>query len=398
MTLRTRLFFLLLCCSTIIVEPASARQVRPANDAYDFETTPRGGPINPMRQRIVLTGPWPVRVPQDPGNELSGVEWAETMGRQLFSDKTLSGNGAVSCATCHKESRGFTDGLAVAQGIGKHVRNTQGLLNAGLQSWFGWDGGTDSLWAASLRPMLSDIEMGGNIESIAAALRKQTDLVNTLGTELSLMPDAMDDESIVVLAAKAIGAYLRTLSSPPTTFDAYREALQKRDMQALEQYPASAKRGMVTFFGDANCWICHFGPDFSNGEFHDIGRPFFTGVGQVDPGRYTGIDRVKADRYNLLGRFSTITHHSETRRIKSVKQTQSNFGQWRTPSIRNLTLTAPYMHDGSLETLRDVVDFYADMDVTRLHVKGESLLQPLDLDESGREDLVRFLETLSPSQ
>ena len=80
-----------------------------------------------------------------------------------------------------------------------------------------------------------------------------------------------------------------------------------------------------------------------------------------------------------------------------MKLTQSNFGQWRTPSLRNLTLTAPYMHDGSLATLKEVVDYYSDIDPARLHSKGESILKPLDLDEKSRLDLVKFLETLSPA-
>ena len=109
--------------------------------------------------RIRLHGPWPVPVPPDPGNEYSGLAWAEEAGRLLFSDSGLSGNNAISCASCHQVKSGFSDRRAVAIGSKVHFRNTQTLLNAGLQKWFGWDGGTDSLWAATLRPLLSNIEM-----------------------------------------------------------------------------------------------------------------------------------------------------------------------------------------------------------------------------------------------
>ena len=90
-------------------------------------------------------GPWPVTVPQDPGNELSGLQWAEQLGEKLFRDTDLSGNRSIACITCHLPAKGFADGLSVAVGAETHVRNTQGLFNAGLQRWFGWDGGADSL-------------------------------------------------------------------------------------------------------------------------------------------------------------------------------------------------------------------------------------------------------------
>ena len=146
---------------------------------------------------------------------------------------------------------------------------------------------------------------------------------------------------------------------------------------------------------DANCHVCHFGPNFSNGEFHDTGRSFFTGVGQVDPGRYTGIKRVRQDPYNLPGRYNGTEVDHEIIKTRTVKLGQVNFGQWRTPSLRNLTTTAPYMHDGSIESIRAVVDSYADIDPDRLHSNGESILKPLNLSEQDRRDLVAFLESLS---
>ena len=119
-------------------------------------------------------------------------------------------------------------------------------------------------------------------------------------------------------------------------------------------------------------------------------------MGAVDPGRYTGIQRLRADRYNLLGSHNGTGSEHEKRKTRTVTLGQSNFGQWKTPSLRNLTLTAPYMHDGSIATLRGVVDAYADIDPDRLHNEGEALLKPLDLSDSQRNDLVEFLKTLSP--
>lgn len=348
------------------------------------------------RLRIESLGPWPLDPPTDAGNEFSGLEWAQQLGAKLFFDKRLSGDGSISCASCHLPSLDFSDGLSVGEGVARHVRNTQGLLNAGFQRWFGWDGGADSLWAASLRPMLSDIEMGGDIETIARRLRDDESFTAALReAEIGEQGEKFSDESLVVVAGKIIAAYIRTLVSPATAFDRYRRALLEDDQVGQQAYPADAKRGLKIFLGEANCSVCHFGPNFSNGEFHDTGRPFFTGVGQVDPGRFTGIERVRDDRFNLTGKYSSDPSGKDSRKTTTVTLTQNNFGQWRTPSLRNLVKTAPYMHDGSLKTLREVVDAYADIDPERLHTKGEAILKPLLLTDAERDDLVAFLRSLS---
>lgn len=373
--------------------------------------------FTPAQQaRIALHGPWPATIPDDPGNEYSGLQWAEQAGEQLFNDAALSGNGELSCASCHQPALGFTDGLPVSVGADTHFRNSQTLLNAGLQRWFGWDGGTDSLWAAALRPMLSPIEMNATIDGIAQYLRSAPRYADALqrsaqGEQISL--NSQTSEGLSVKAAKLIGAYVRTLVSEHTAFDHFRDELLSTDPLTT---PASAnaekgsvnkssknkstmsdaaKRGLQLFIGEANCQLCHYGPNFSNGEFHDIGRPFFIGVGEVDPGRYRGIERLRTDPYNLNGTYNGTNNPAEIRKTERVKLTRADWGRWRTPSLRNLTSTAPYMHDGSIKTLREVVDAYADIDPMRLHTEGESILSPLDLSERQREDLVAFLESLS---
>jgi len=343
---------------------------------------------------LKLFGPWPMPMPEDAGNELSGQSWAQALGNRLFSDTVLSGNQLISCASCHQQESGFSDGLPVAQGVLPHFRNTQGLVNVGYQRWFGWDGGADSLWAASLRPMLADIEMNGSIDAIANRLRNTHYFIDAM-EKARYEVEAVENEQLVVFAAKSLAAFQRTLVSTESSFDRYLEAVLNDDVTAQHGYPVSAKRGMKLFFGEANCHVCHFGPNFSNGEFHDIGRSFFTGVGKVDPGRFHGIKRVRADRYNLAGDFNTVIVQSEVQKTTTVKSGQVNFGQWRTPGLRNLINTAPYMHDGSIATLREVVDSYADIDPARLHTQGESILKPQDWSEQDREDLVDFLKSLS---
>ncbi len=356
-------------------------------------TTP-GVQFNEAELQLLQTfGPWPATPPPDPGNRLSGKAWAEQLGLQLFHDPDLSGDRSISCATCHQPSRGFADGKALAEGAAVHVRNTQSLWNAGFQRWFGWDGGGDSLWAAAIRPVLSPIEMNGDITDIARRLRSKKFFTSALGDADPPVDDA-SDEALFVFAAQAIGAYTRILVSAETPFDRFRRSLLQPGSGDVN-YPLAAQRGLKIFLGPANCHVCHFGANFSNQEFHDTGRPFFSAVGQVDSGRYTGIKRVRGDRYNLSGPYNTTGVAAEIRKTKSVKLNQQNFGQWRTPSLRNLIHTAPYTHDGSLATLRDVVDAYADINPDRLHSNGEAILKPLPLTERDREDLVAFLRSLS---
>jgi len=353
---------------------------------------------------ITAQGPWPGAIPHDPGNELSGLSWAETLGEALFHDSTLSADESVSCATCHQSDKAFNDNRAVGIGLDQGARNTQGLLDVGLQRWFGWDGGADSLWAASIRPMLNKHEMGDDINSVANALRANSAFISAVSTNAKTVyfdgkpgdtVNDLSDEQLVVVAGKSIAAFIRTLRSQPTDFDRFRIALLENDAEAQSAYSDSAKRGLKIFVGDANCRMCHFGANFSNGEFHDTGRPFFTGVGEVDPGRYTGLQRVREDRFNLLGQYAVDSSSTDKLKTSEVKLGQLNWGQWRTPSLRNLAHTAPYMHDGSLATLRDVVDAYADIDTDRLHSQGESILKPLNLTDDQRNDLVRFLLSLS---
>lgn len=349
---------------------------------------------------IASQGPWPVTIPNDPGNELSGDVWAEQLGASLFREASLSNGGRVSCHSCHRAELGFSDGLPIAIGEQKAVRNTQGLLNVGLQRWFGWGGGADSLWAASLRPLLAEHEMGNDIPGLAAKLRSNKVFMEKISAfaerkNSNERANVYSDTDLVVLAAKSIAAYVRTLRSGITPFDEFRVALLQNDVHGIDTYPDRAKRGLKLFIGEANCRVCHFGANFSNSEFHDIGLSFFTAVGQVDPGRYAGIERIKKDPFSLLGDFGVQVSGAERFATSNVKQSQLNWGQWRTPSLRNLTLTAPYMHNGSLSTLRDVVDWYSDIDLERLHTEGESLLKPLVLNEQQRKDLVAFLESLS---
>jgi len=218
------------------------------------------------RARVALHGPWPLPVPPDPGNEFSGLSWAEEAGLLLFHDAGLSGDGEISCASCHQSTSGFSDNREVAVGKARHFRNTQTLLNVGLQRWFGWDGGTDSLWAAALRPMLSDIEMDNSVDGIADYLRQTSrhrSYLQRASNDESIELNTMTDEQVMVKAAKLIASYVRTIVSGDTPFDQFREALKIGETVDEELFPASARRGLKLFEGKANCHVCHYGANFS---------------------------------------------------------------------------------------------------------------------------------------
>jgi cytochrome c peroxidase len=166
----------------------------------------------------------------------------------------------------------------------------------------------------------------------------------------------------------------------------------------MQRYSLAAQRGLRTFVGKGNCNVCHVGPAFTNGEFADTGIPFFLESRKVDSGRYEGIRKLKASPYNLLGRFNDDAARSTAAGTQHVALQQRNYGEFRVPGLRNVARTAPYMHNGSLATLRDVVQRYSDIDEDRVHAGGEKILRRLNLTSGEVDDLVAFLESLSPQE
>jgi cytochrome c peroxidase len=345
--------------------------------------------------RILAHGPWPPPPVHDPSNRVSARPAAIGYGAALFHDARLSRDGSLSCASCHQPARGYSDGLPRAAGLQRGIRNTPGLDNVGLQRWFGWDGANDNLWAQSLRPLLDAREMGSSLAQVARTVRDDPGLRDGYRRIFGQNPGA-DDERVAVDVAKALAAYQETLVSPRTPFDDFRDAVARGDRQAAAAYPEAAQRGLALFLGRGRCYVCHSGPAFSNGEFSDIGMPFFIARGQVDPGRHGGIQSLQRSRYNLLGPFNNDAARSSATSTRHVLLEPRHFGEFKVPSLRNLARTAPYMHDGSLKTLREVLRHYSELDENRLHADGERILVPLRLSEGETEDLLAFLDSLNP--
>ncbi|WP_020696253.1 cytochrome-c peroxidase [Reyranella massiliensis] len=338
-------------------------------------------------------GPWPPPPVRDPSNRVSGTSAGTLLGEHLFNEPRLSGDGRMSCATCHQAGRDWSDGQAKAQGAVELDRRTPSLWNVGYSHWFGWDGAGDSLWAQSIRPLLDPREMNGGTERVGALLRN--DSVFACGYEKAFdrSPDN-DDERLLVDAAKALAAFQATLVSPRTPFDAFRDALLAGDRDGAARYPLSAQRGLRLFIGAANCNACHFGPRFTNGEFGDVGIPFFVRPGEVDSGRLGGLERLAASPFNLLGRFNDDTTGEAARRTRHVRRLHSNFGEFRVPGLRQVGRGGPYMHNGSIATLEDVVKHYSEVNPDRLHSDGVPLVRPLALSSEQSADLVAFLRSL----
>jgi cytochrome c peroxidase len=341
---------------------------------------------------VAAHGPWPPAFQADASNRASGNPQAVELGERLFFDRRLSANGEFSCSRCHLPERNWTDGEARAQGLARVDRNTPSLTNARLQRWFGWDGAHDSLWAQSLRPMLDARELGASAAQVAKLLRGDADYACRYRKVFGALP--ADDEAVMVGAAKALAAFQETLLSGRSAFDEFRDALLKGDASGVAGYPEAAKRGLAIFVGKGSCNTCHVGPAFTNGEFHDTGIPFFIEPGKVDQGRHGGIRKLQSSKFNLLGPYNDDATRGTATSTRHVALEHRNFGEFRTPSLRNLALTAPYMHNGRLATLREVVNHYSSVSPDRLHSDGEAILKPLKLSARETLDLVAFLQSL----
>jgi cytochrome c peroxidase len=342
---------------------------------------------------ILRHGPWPAPWSPDPSNRVSGNPQAIDFGERLFFEPRLSPSGKVLCATCHAPFRGWQDARARAFGLAEVERNTPSLFNVRYNRWFGWDGAGDSLWAQSIRPILEAREMGGSQAQAAALIRGDAELSCRFARTFGVPPPAADEGALAGIG-KALAAFQETIVSGRAPFDDFRDALERADPADAARYPLAAQRGLRLFVGRGNCSSCHVGPAFSNGEFHDTGVPFFAAAG-VDPGRHGGLKKLQASVFNLLGTHNDDRSGASAVKTRHVSTEHRNFGEFKVPSLRNVAQTAPYMHNGSLATLADVVRHYSEINPARLHSDGESLLKPLRLSREESADLVAFLESLT---
>ncbi|MYG66770.1 MAG: hypothetical protein F4206_08615 [Gammaproteobacteria bacterium] len=261
--------------------------------------------FTPSERAMILShGPWPQQQGRDPSNRFSGNGAAIRFGRALFSDARLSAGGDMSCATCHRPDRAMTDGLPRARGEALLDRNTPPIANLADRRWYGWTGQADTLWGQSIRPLVNPMEMAAGPELLARRVIFSPDLARSYRRIVGRPPSAESPESILVNIGKMLSAWQETLVTPATPFDRFRDALARGEDVPADQFSASARRGLKFFVGEGRCSLCHFGPGFSNDEFHHIGLLHFVDGDRVDPGRHGGLDRYLRSPYTRAGPHS----------------------------------------------------------------------------------------------
>jgi cytochrome c peroxidase len=271
------------------------------------------------------------------------------LGRKLFFDPILSANNTVACATCHQPAHGFASAQARPRGIrGRQVaRRAPSLLNRAYGTSFFWDGRGSSLEEQALIPIASPTEMGS---SVAAAVKR---LRANKGYKAQFEA-AFDDGVTSSNLARAIASFERVLLRGDSRVDRFR---RNGDHDALT---ARERQGLWLYESKGRCWRCHRGANFTDEGFHNTGVSW--GNKPTDLGRYA-VTKKAADK-----------------------------GKFKTPSLRGVALTGPYMHDGSLKTLKDVVKFYNKGGTANPNL--DAAMAPLDLSPEEIRDLVAFLKAL----
>ncbi|MCE9618999.1 MAG: methylamine utilization protein [Planctomycetes bacterium] len=350
------------------------------------------------KQQLLTLSPLPPP-PPDPTNRWSDDPKAAALGHDLFFSANLSRDGTVSCSTCHKPGMNFTDGLDVAVGLGKGTRHTPGLLNVAHQKWLTWDGRADSLWSQALHPFETPSEMGLTraevMERIAADPLLHGKYRSVFGPfPASDQPHEIDKAFAQV--GKAIAAYERMLRSDPAPFDRWIERVRAGNDGPTQDFGVDAIRGAKLFVGRARCFDCHNGPTFSDGQFHFIGAPLADDALPTDRGRIDGVARLRQDPFNAAGTWSDDPSGARARVTLATEANPEQWGQFRTPSLRQIDRTAPYMHQGQMKSLEEVIRFYSTLEgAALLDHHSESVLRRLDLSPQETADLIAFLHGLT---
>ena len=332
----------------------------------------------------------------DPTNKYADDPQAARLGQFLFFDKRMSANGSISCATCHDPARAFGDGKTLSEGMATGKRHVPTLLNAAFQRWFFWDGRADSMWSQALHPIESSVEMGGDRGRVAKVVAEDPELAAAFDAVFGRTTSA---DRLLANTGKAIQAYERKLVSGDSEFDKFAEALRTKDGAGEARYPEAAKRGLALFVGKANCRLCHAGPAFSDGEFHNIGVPTLDKSPPKDAGRLAGIDEVRRDPFNSASAFSDDPKGARASELAALVKSSETWGEFRTPTLRNVARTAPYMHQGQFATLREVLRYYSTLEGTvPAGHHGEQVIRPLHLSDAEIDDLLAFLETLNGAE
>ena len=343
---------------------------------------------------------------------------AAALGRELFFDTRLSGNGKVACATCHLPTQEFQDGKPLASGVGTTNRRTMPIAGTAHNTWQFWDGRADSQWAQALGPLESAVEHGGSRTQYAHVMAEQyareyeavfgplPDMNGlprragpvadtTVRAEWSRIPAARQEAISRVYAniGKAIAAYERRIEYGPSRFDRYVEAeLAGRPHSASDAFTPEEEAGLRIFIGKGSCTNCHNGALLTDGHFHNTGIPVSALVAAVDSGRATGARQAVAGEFSCTSRYSDAKAGECEELEFAVTEGAELVRAYKPPSLRNVADRAPYMHAGQLASLEQVVAHYSEAPAAPF---GHSELKPLHLSSAEQRELAAFLRTLS---
>jgi cytochrome c peroxidase len=285
--------------------------------------------------------------------ENADIKTRAALGKKLFSEKILSRDSSVSCASCHIPKYAFADTVAFSVGIeGKLTkRNTPSVLNMKNRPYYFWDGRASSLEEQSLMPIQNPDEMGLPIEDAVKRLNNSREYKMLFQRIFNQKPTAKN-------LAAAFSAFEQTLETVDSKFDDWSNNLKK--------LTAQEERGRELFVGDkAKCFDCHRMEDFTTDEFKNIGL-------------YNGKDLNDAGLFNLTKK-------------------ETDLGKFKTPGLRNIAVTAPYMHNGMFKTLEEVLDYYNNPGkfVNNPINIDDALKEPLGLTDKEKKDIIAFLKTLT---
>ncbi|MDQ3032288.1 MAG: hypothetical protein M3Y87_07725 [Myxococcota bacterium] len=387
---------------------------------------------------IATLSPLP-ELPPDPTNAYADDPAAAALGHALFFDARYSGplavasdlgevgdRGRVACASCHSspvmsDARSVPDNVSL--GANFHSRNAPAIVNSAYYPWTNWGGRFSAQW--ELPPVVAEAPIIMNSTRLEIAhhifdhYRTEYEAVfgamePAIGTDLARFPAAgkpkaptapdgpwelmtPEDRTIVnrifINYGKAIQAYQRQLVSRDSDFDRFVAG----DDAAIDE---SARRGLRVFMGSGRCVSCHSGPAFSDGEFHNIAVPQSgEHVPASDDGRFKDIPGLLGSPFNAAGVFSDDPAAGMARLAGLTNPAaESMRGAFRTPTLRDLTFTGPYMHSGQMATLEDVITFYDTADAVPVSGTRDSLMLPLGLTEQEQTDLLAFLDTLTSDE
>lgn len=372
---------------------------------------------------------------------------AATLGQKFFWDPQFSGdivvqgnrgasyapqttNGSarqISCATCHAPSFGWADNTSIPNNVSLGAnftnRNSPTVLNTSFNTYSTWTGGTDSVWAVMRPGVEGATTQNFSRVGVAAILCANTvydadnlagEYANVFGlgdctgvpgigtiagqsdnwgrNDFAGLAVAVQDRINLLFAnfGKAIGAYEHKLVSKNSAFDQWAEGNENA-------MSASQKRGLKLFIGKGNCVRCHSGPNFADGSFHNLGVPQIGGpLGTLDEGRYTGVADLLSASVN--GTFNTAGIYNGTpsvNRVSGLSQNSTDIGKFKTPTLRSVNRTPPYFHNGTFNSLWDVVNFYNFAgNAGNFPGTKDPILTTRRMTNEEMEDLVNFLKAL----